>query len=437
MYSYGAPGHGKGEFDGLGGTFKNVIHGLIKSTKTSQRGIPGVESGYIQTVEDVFNALMTRFAGGATERAVEEGAVEEGEEGTTDEATTNEATTNEATTNEATTNEATTDEGIVVPPRTRTKAKAKNPINKYHFFHHDTITKPIQRPEEKFIKLKDISKNYQFVATGPGLVHMRQRSCWCMNCMCMMMKGKLNWPESKPISGCTSSTLSAIVYQFVKQSCKKTEGVGVTTTRRDHLREKNEMTTQLSHGDWMLFRGGEGDSQMVWLGRAVSKTEWSNQCIWKNETGRDIMAGHVKIARNEYAINVQWYTLRQADNLLEYVIEKTEPDPIVNNNKELLHAGFSMTQVVGSRSRVPRRRNVAPGMFGRFKMMITSTTHLPACKQVRDIGSGRNGATSGQWLKKIKMLRLQSLGFCDDQGSSRVACSMCKNNQKLDLYFFD
>lgn len=131
--------------------------------------------------------------------------------------------------------------------------------------------------------------------------------------------------------------------------------------RRDHLRDKNEMTTQLSHGDWMLFKGGEGDSQMVWLGRAVSKTEWSNQCIWKNETGRDIIAGHVKIARNEYAINVQWYTLRQADNLLEYVIEKTEPDPIVNNNKELLHAGFSMTQVVGSRSRVPRRRNVAPG----------------------------------------------------------------------------
>jgi hypothetical protein len=118
------------------------------------------------------------------------------------------------------------------------------------------------------------------------------------------------------------------------------------------------MTAGLSHGDWMLFKGGEGDSQMVWLGRAVSKTEWSNQCIWKNETGRDLIAGQVRVARNEYAINVQWYTLRQADNPLEYVIEKTEPDPIVNNNKELLHAGFIMTQVIGSRSRVPRRRNV-------------------------------------------------------------------------------
>eukprot|EP00984_Skeletonema_dohrnii_P024295 scaffold13403_cov120-Skeletonema_dohrnii-CCMP3373.AAC.2 len=357
VYSFGAPGHGKGEFDGLGGTFKNVIHGLIRATKTSQRGIPGVESGYIQNVEDVYNALMTRFAeGGTEEETIEEGeatTTNEGtEEGIQEEAAIEEGSIEEG--EEAIINDGTIAEGIL--PRTRTKAK--NPINKYHFFHHDTIARPIHRPEEKFIKLDGISKNYQFVATGAGLVHMRQRSCWCMNCMCMMMEGSLNWPESKTISGCTSSTLSATVYQFVKKSCVKTLGTGVTTTRADRVHEKNEMTTLLRPGDWMFFKGGEGDSQLVWLGRAVSKTEWSNQCIWKNETGRDLIAGHVRVARNEYAINVQWYTLKQADNPLEYVIEKAEPDPIVNNNKELLHAGFPMTQVIGSRSRVPRRRNV-------------------------------------------------------------------------------
>ena len=40
------------------------------------------------------------------------------------------------------------------------------------------------------------------------------------------------------------------------------------------------------------------------------------------------------------------------------MIEKTEPDPIVDNNKELLHAGFSMTQIIGERNRVPRRLNI-------------------------------------------------------------------------------
>ena len=44
--------------------------------------------------------------------------------------------------------------------------------------------------------------------------------------------------------------------------------------------------------------------------------------------------------------------------MLVYVIEKTEPDPIINNNKELLHAGFSMTQIIGERSRVRTRRDV-------------------------------------------------------------------------------
>jgi len=135
----------EGEFDGVGGTFKNKIHRLIKSSKTSGHGIPGVESGYIGTVDDVFEALQHCFIEEATE----------------------------------------------------SRNRAKNPINKCQFFLHKTSEKPIHRPEEKFIKLKDITKYYQFCV---GLVHIRQRSCWCMNCMCAMMEGSLRWPESKPIT---------------------------------------------------------------------------------------------------------------------------------------------------------------------------------------------------------------------------------------------
>ena len=44
VYSFGAPGHGKGPFDGLGGTIKNKIHSLIKAMKTSNnKGVPGVD----------------------------------------------------------------------------------------------------------------------------------------------------------------------------------------------------------------------------------------------------------------------------------------------------------------------------------------------------------------------------------------------------------
>ncbi|KAL7490471.1 hypothetical protein ACHAWT_000101 [Skeletonema menzelii] len=142
VYSFGAPGHGKGCFDGIGGTFKNKVHQLIKSTKSSGQGVPGVESGYIGNVDEVFQALDHHFAG--------------------------------------------------EDAKARRKA-SKNPIETYKFFLHKTSVNPIKRPTEKFIQLEQISKNYQFSVSGVGNVHMRNRSCWCMKCMQSFMKGSMEW----------------------------------------------------------------------------------------------------------------------------------------------------------------------------------------------------------------------------------------------------
>jgi hypothetical protein len=57
-----APGHGKGVFDGVGGAIKNKeVHSLIKATKTSDDGVPGVGSGYINNVTDVFQTICHHF----------------------------------------------------------------------------------------------------------------------------------------------------------------------------------------------------------------------------------------------------------------------------------------------------------------------------------------------------------------------------------------
>mmetsp|Transcript_19705 Transcript_19705/g.32342 ORF Transcript_19705/g.32342 Transcript_19705/m.32342 type:complete len:92 (-) Transcript_19705:12-287(-) len=61
------------------------------------------------------------------------------------------------------------------------------------------------------------------------------------------------------------------------------------------MQDKNEMASKLTPGDWMLFKGQ--DEQLVWLGRAVSKEEWSNQCIWKNETGSIQYADTVQLVQ--------------------------------------------------------------------------------------------------------------------------------------------
>jgi hypothetical protein len=61
VYSFGAPGHGKGVFDGVGGAIKNKVHSLIKATMTSDDGVPGVDSGHINNVTDVFQAIHHYF----------------------------------------------------------------------------------------------------------------------------------------------------------------------------------------------------------------------------------------------------------------------------------------------------------------------------------------------------------------------------------------
>ena len=58
VYSFGAPGHGKGFFDSLGGALKNKIHSLIQWTKTGGDTVDGTSTGYIVNVNDVHDALQ-------------------------------------------------------------------------------------------------------------------------------------------------------------------------------------------------------------------------------------------------------------------------------------------------------------------------------------------------------------------------------------------
>ena len=62
VYTFGSPGYGKGFFDCVGGTLKNKIHTLIQATKTLEEGIAaGTDDGYIQSPEDVHDALKHYF----------------------------------------------------------------------------------------------------------------------------------------------------------------------------------------------------------------------------------------------------------------------------------------------------------------------------------------------------------------------------------------
>ena len=263
VWSFGAPGHGKGFFDGMGGVFKNMILGLIKKTKTSTGGIEGTASGYITSPQDVFDALQYRFSADQLETRRKKGG----------------------------------------------KGK-KNQVDEYMFFKHIIETDgEIRRPDETFTSLESISSCYQFSVTNGGIVHSRERGCWCVHCTAAMINGSVNWSPSHSVRRCTSQSVgkssvgkssSSNAYEFTKRPCTKVTGPEATKKLVERRQSRNDMAKGLGMGDWLIFKSDRDRKQPFWLGRAVSKSEWGGLCVKHNNTGgtKDIEGAEVEWLRN-------------------------------------------------------------------------------------------------------------------------------------------
>ena len=108
--------------------------------------------------------------------------------------------------------------------------------------------------------------------------------------------------------------------------------------------------------------------QAIWLGRAISKPEWGNDCTKKNSSRATKFIEGVEVTQNGYAVNVQWYT-QKTRGVPEHALDTTLP--VVQSNCELVLAGFDdqMHQVHGSRTRVPRRRTVWSNHMDSFGLL--------------------------------------------------------------------
>ena len=117
----------------------------------------------------------------------------------------------------------------------------------------------------------------------------------------------------------------------------------------------NDMASKLIPGSWVVFKSTDDPAQPMWLGRAVLRDEWSNNCIWKNESDQTIFlerkgCENVSILAGRYAINVQWYTQKVLGKL-EYKVE--QGDSMIQATEDLITTGFDdyMTPVVGLKVR--------------------------------------------------------------------------------------
>ena len=208
---------------------------------------------------------------------------------------------------------------------------------------------PIRQTEETSKGLKKINSCYQFVVTNVGLVNSRKQSCLCMRFTIDMCSSSLNWGTNHRFNGCVSSDIQTTnVYEFDKRECTKLTGPVVSLQLSERRQNRNEMAAQLTPGSWVAFKSTRDIYNIIWIGRFISKPEWENFCILKNDSRGNQNIEVASVGWNGYAINVQWYT-QKVVGVIELVID--DNPPIVQSNSDLVLVGFDeyMHQVHGSR----------------------------------------------------------------------------------------
>ncbi|EJK73457.1 hypothetical protein THAOC_04918 [Thalassiosira oceanica] len=312
VYTFGAPGHGKGPFDGYGGSFKNKIHSLIRSCSEAG-GIPGTRTGYINEARDVFDALVHYYEKGIGRQA-------------------------------------------------KTGAKTDN----FKFFLSEIGTETaVPRADEEFVTLNNITKQYQFAVNNEGLLFVRRRSCWCLACMAALLEGTLRWPDEKQIAGCETVALGGqgLMYRFYKEPARKVRGAGASRTITLDRRTRFDKAKSLAVGDWVIFDGNGDVDNPRWLGRVMSYADWGGQGVELNESNRSkyYQNGHLEIGSNEVAINLMWYEKIDVESPeLTYRVSQDYPQAVLQSNTYMVSGGAEvndgMNLIDGAANPVPKLR---------------------------------------------------------------------------------
>jgi len=247
----------------------------------------------------------------------------------------------------------------------------QNPIRAHRFFCYTSESNPVPRPVETFRTLDGINSQYQFVVSREGVMYVRMRPCWCLHCMVALTANTLEWTdESYDVPNCTTSPCicpstsescetTTNLYTFYRRECLKMSGPGAARQVQERVELRNEQASQLTVGDWVIFQGTKEESaEPIWLGRVMSNTEWGGQGVWKNDTKKQKKYPlGITVARNEVAIFVMWYEKIDINSdVLDYRISRDVTEPVVQNNRPLIHASFKMHRMNSTNNPVPRLR---------------------------------------------------------------------------------
>ena len=321
-WTFGAPGHGKGLWDGLGGMLKSKAKSIVRGAQSSKTAtvIPGTGKLALYSAVDVYNMLLFHFQS----------------------------------------------------PEWVSEAKASGKrIQTIQLFlsSQRPLKDPVRRPAppESFTLLDGISSRYQFHVVHRGVMDARVRPCWCLACMKSFLgrtyvsAGQV----SHVVAGCINAANRR--YEFERRCCEKRSGRdmgGAVNFLYKVSLEKKKKCSAIGTNDWLLFKSPDR-TERLWLGRAAPRAEWEQRPTWQNNGLRfkqnATETGDVRACAGDYLIYVQWYDFVKATpNGREYKVSK-EPShvPTVNNYMDLVAVDFKqqMQQITGDAgSSMSRRR---------------------------------------------------------------------------------
>ena len=165
----------------------------------------------------------------------------------------------------------------------------------------------IKRPPEnkQYTTLAGISSHYQFQAIGEGTLLMRRYGCNCVACMEAI---SFNDTYFKPLNDNQSSTIDCecASYLWRKSSISiLLNSNGITVSRKARQTKGKKLASKLNIGDWIASEARNDTIDKFWLGRAVEFQNSGGVCM-PVCTRRQTLSG-TRFDVGDIGVCVQWY----------------------------------------------------------------------------------------------------------------------------------
>ena len=253
FWEFGAPGHGKGVWDGIGAWIKRTVRQDIVDDRPPQRPTIKTASGFIRWPIEVAEHIKARLN---------------------------------------------TDEYI--------QSHLKATINEVVVTYTATAEIVRPKPDHEYAAMPGIKKTFLFMPVRESVVLERKFACWCTACMHASAPGEgLELKDAAYIcKGCTSGL------PWKETSVERTDAAGVANGRQKALVHARELAGQLqrkldscNQPVWVAVQNrGELDPDQYWIGRATSYKMHEEAGSVTGSVGR------VRYDKGDLEITVEWYS---------------------------------------------------------------------------------------------------------------------------------